>query len=328
MTTAPPLPGDVGVVLLNMGGPSSEDEVGPFLRELFDDPAILGVPWPVRPALGAWISWRRAPHAKERYRRLGGRSVLLDACREQAEALRLRLSCPVREVMRYRQPDAKSVLNELVEQGVSRLVALPLYPQYSTTTTATSLADLRAAADARGMEVAEVRSYPTHPGLVAALADGLRGALAELPALGDTRLHLLLTAHGIPVSRVRRGDTYPEEVAATAAAVAATVDPPLDWSLAYQSRVGPARWLEPSIEDEVSRLAAEGVRALVVQPLTFTSENLETLDDLDRELAEHARGLHISLFRRGAAPGIHPLYIGALAELATVAATDAGWMTS
>ncbi len=325
MTRAKPLADDIGVVLLNMGGPASEDEVGDFLLQLFNDRAILGVPWPLRPLLASWITWRRTPHARERYRRLGGRSVLLEACRQQAAAVQTELGRPVREVMRYSRPDAGPVLDEMVEQGIKRVVALPLYPQFSTTTTASSLADLAAAAEAREIEVAEVRSYPTHPGFVEALADGLRGALGELPALGSTRLHLLLTAHGIPLSRVQQGDPYPQEVTATASAVAAKVDPPLDWSLAYQSRVGPAKWLEPCIEAEVTRLAESGIRALVVQPLTFTSENLETLDDLDRELAEHARNLHITLFRRGAAPGTHPAYIRTLADLATQAAAEAGW---
>ena len=319
------LPDDIGVVLLNMGGPSAEEEVPAFLRELFNDPAILGVPWPLRPALAEWITWRRTPSSQERYRRLGGASPLLATCADQAAALQERLERPVRPAMRYLHPDANDALEDLAAQGVHRVVAIPLFPQYSTTTTQTAFDALESVARERKMEIAVVRSYPDHPGLITALVDAVGEAAEALPALGPARAHLLLTAHGIPLSRVQKGDPYPAEVTATARALAEALELDTPWSLAYQSRVGPTRWLEPSVEDEVRRLAEDGVRALVVQPLSFTSENLETLDDLDRDLAEFARNAHISLFRRGAAPGCHPEFIGALEQLAKRCISGAGW---
>ena len=314
-----------GVVLLNMGGPAAVGEVRTFLRELFNDPAILGVPWPIRPALAEYIVWKRGPASAERYRRLGGRSPLLQACDEQADALAEQLGWPVRVAMRYLRPSAGEALDALQAEGVTRVVALPLFPQYSTTTSETALAVLDEAALVRDMEVVEIPSYPDAPGLIEALADSVAVAAEELPALGPARAHLLLTAHGIPLRRVQKGDPYPSEVVATATALTDVLELDTPWSLAYQSRVGPTRWLEPSVEDEVRRLAADGVRALVVQPLSFTSENLETLDDLDRDLAEVARNAHISLYRRGAAPGCHPAFIGALADLAGRRAVEAGW---
>ena len=320
------LASDVGVVLLNMGGPASEEDVRPFLQELFNDPAILGVPWPVRPLLAGFIAWRRAPHSEERYRRLGGTSPLLDACAEQARALEELLGCPVRPAMRYRHPSVTEALDALERRGVRKLIALPLFPQYSTTTTATALDALRRATSAREVEVAEVEAYPALDGLVAALAEAVTDAATSLPALGDTGAHLLFVAHGIPLSRVRRGDPYPDHVATTANAVVERLGIDLPWSLAFQSRVGPARWLEPDVDGEVRRLAGQGVRALVVQPLSFTSENLETLDDLDRDLAETAREARITLFRRGAAPGTHPAYIGGLRDLAVELARERGWV--
>ncbi len=326
MTESVQLADDVGVVLLNMGGPASEDDVRPFLQELFNDPAILGVPWPIRPLLAGFISWRRAPHSTERYRRLGGKSPLLEACIDQAVALQELLGRPVRAAMRYRHPSMGEALDALLRRDVTRVIALPLFPQYSTTTTATALAALHRAAEPREMEVAAVDAYPDLPGLVEAHAQAVEDALASLPALGDATPHLLFVAHGIPLSRVRNGDPYPEQVAATANAVVERMGPDLPWSLAFQSRVGPARWLEPDVEDEARRLAGKGVRALIVQPLSFTSENLETLDDLDRDLAEVAREAHITLFRRGAAPGTHPAYMAGLRDLALDTAREQGWL--
>ena len=314
-----------GVVLLNMGGPATVGEVRPFLRELFNDPAILGVPWPIRPMLAEYIVWKRGPASAERYRRLGGSSPLLQACEEQRSALAEQLGWPVQVAMRYLHPNAGEALDALQDEGVTRVVALPLFPQYSTTTSETALAALDEAVVVREMEMVEVRSYPDAPGLIEALIDAVAVAAEELPALGPARAHLLLTAHGIPLNRVQKGDPYPTEVVATARALTDALELDAPWSLAYQSRVGPARWLEPSVEDEVQRLAADGVRALVVQPLSFTSENLETMDDLDRDLAEVARNAHISLYRRGAAPGCHPAFIGALADLVRRRATEAGW---
>jgi protoporphyrin/coproporphyrin ferrochelatase len=325
MTDVPQLASDVGVVLLNMGGPESEEDVRPFLQELFNDPAILGVPWPVRPLLAGFIAWRRAPHSRERYRRLGGSSPLLGACAEQARALEALLGCPVRAAMRYRHPSAAEALDSLQRRGAQRVIALPLFPQFSTTTTATALDAIGRAADAISMDLASVEAYPALDGLIEALAEAVTEAAASLPALGDVGAHLLFVAHGIPLSRVRRGDPYPDQVATTASAVVDRLGIDLPWSLAFQSRVGPARWLEPDMEDEVRRLADQGVRALVVQPLSFTSENLETLDDLDRDLAEVARDARITLFRRGAAPGTHPAYIGGLRDLALELAQERGW---
>ena len=316
-----------GVALLNMGGPAGPDEVEPFLRELFADPAILGVPWPVRPLLAGWIARRRAPHSALRYERHGGASPLLAATADQATALEDRLGWPVAVAMRYGRPTSREALDELARRGVARVVALPLYPQYSTTTSATSLEALRQAAAVRGMALAEVESYPELPGLLDAIEGAVETQLAAARADGDdARIHLLFAAHGIPLSRVRRGDPYPGQVASTARAVGERLD--LPWSLAFQSRVGPARWLEPTVEDEVDRLAADGVETLVVQPLTFVSENLETLDDLDRELAAHASERGIHRFLRGAAPGTDPAFIGGLAELARARAAAAGWRTT
>jgi protoporphyrin/coproporphyrin ferrochelatase len=317
-----PLPDGVGVALLNMGGPADLDAVEPFLRELFSDPAILGAPWPVRPLLASWIARRRAPHSRIRYARHGDASPLLAATAEQARALEAQLGCPVVVAMRYGRPTSDEALEELATRGISRVIALPLYPQYSTTTSATSLAALRDAVGQRELEIAEVASYPELPGLVDALA---RAAAARLEQAGDAPgIHLLFAAHGIPLSRVRGGDPYPEQVNATARAVAERLDVP--WSLGFQSRVGPVRWLEPSVDEEVDRLAGEGIGVLVVQPLTFVSENLETLDDLDRELADRAAERGIGRFLRGAAPGTDPAFIEGLADTAVQRAAASGWL--
>ena len=313
------------VVLLNMGGPSSLDEVEPFLKELFSDPAILGMPGPLRRMLAGRIARKRAPHSRERYERYGGMSPLLDNTRAQSGALQEELGCPVREVMRYGQPGADAVLAGLAELSIDQLVAVSLFPQYSTTTSKTALDNLAGAAARAGMTVATVESYPTHEGLVQALAEAAVGALEGTRASGSANPHLLFAAHGIPLSRVRRGDPYPREVEATCQAIATGLGLTDSWSLAFQSRVGPTRWLEPAVETEVKRLAATSTDGIAVQPVTFVCENLETMDDLDRDLAREVRDAGIAHFQRGAAPGVHPAFIGTLATLAREAASARGW---
>ncbi len=314
------------VVLLNMGGPASLDQVEPFLKELFSDPAILGMPGPLRRILAARIARKRAPHSRERYERYGGMSPLLDNTRAQSGALQDVLGCPVREVMRYGQPGADAVLAGLADLQIHQLVAVSLFPQYSTTTSKTALDNLAAAAARANMSLTTVESYPTHEGFVRALSEA-GGEALEGVTDGSSRPHLLFAAHGIPLSRVRRGDPYPREVEATCQAVAGSLGISESWSLAYQSRVGPTRWLEPSVEAEVRRLAGAGVDGIAVQPVTFACENLETMDDLDRDLAREVQDVGIAHFRRGAAPGVHPAFIDTLATLAREAALSQGWYT-
>lgn len=281
------------IVLFNLGGPDSPEAVRPFLFNLFNDPAIIGAPGPIRWALARFISWRRAPVAREIYANIGGRSPLLENTEAQARALQAALSdlgaVEVFIAMRYWHPLTEEAVAEVAAYGPDRVLLLPLYPQYSTTTSGSSIGAWRVAAAAAGLAVptTTVCCYPTEPGFVAELAGLLRPALEKAGARGKPRL--LFSAHGLPKKIVDGGDPYQWQVEASAAAVAEALgDPDLDWVVCYQSRVGPLEWIGPSTEDEIGRAGADG-RPVVVLPIAFVSEHSETLVELDieyRHLAE------------------------------------------
>lgn len=300
----------LGLVLLDFGGPERPSDVRPFLTHLFLDPAILPVPGPVRALLARLIAWRRAPVATARYARIGGHSPGPAQVRNRATWLQRVLGDRflVRCAFRYVPPFCDEVVEGLAQGGVRRLVALPSFPQRSFTTTDSCLGALQEAALARGMEVVPVVSYPDHPGLVEALAGGIRPLLTP-------GAHLLLVAHGLPERLLKGGDPYLDEVHRTVHAVVASLGPGLSWSLAFQSRLGPVAWVGPAIEDEIRRLGSEGVKALVVAPVSFTTENLETLYDLDLEAAHLARAAGIQAYARAPAPTDQAPFLGALVDL-------------
>jgi ferrochelatase len=309
----------LAVVLFNLGGPDRPEAVKPFLRNLFSDPAILRVPALLRKPLAAAIAGRRAVAAREIYAKLGGGSPLLPNTIAQAQALESALG-DAEEVrafpcMRYWHPRAEAVAAEVKAFAPTRLVLLPLYPQFSTTTTASSLADWQAAAMRAGISVpaSAVCCYPTEPGFVAALADGIGRALEQ--GGGSHPVRLLLTAHGLPERVVAAGDPYQRHVEDTAAAVVRTLRVPnLDWQVCYQSRVGPLRWIAPATDDEVRRAGREG-RGVVMAPIAFVSEHSETLVELDMEYGHLARESGVPSYRRVPTVSTHPAFIAGLASL-------------
>jgi ferrochelatase len=306
----------VAVVLFNLGGPDGPEAVKPFLRNLFSDPAILSVPALLRRPLAAAIAGRRAVAAREIYAKLGGGSPLLANTMAQARALEAALADlgAVRAFacMRYWHPRAEEVAAEVKAFAPERLMLLPLYPQFSTTTTASSLADWQAAAKRAGLAVpvSAVCCYPSEPGFVAALAEGIRSAFQASPGA-----RLLLTAHGLPERVVAAGDPYQRQVEDTAAAVVRALglaDP--DWTVCYQSRVGPLRWIGPATDEEVRR-AGRDQRAVVMAPIAFVSEHSETLVELDMEYAHLARESGVPSYRRVPTVSTHPAFIAGLAGL-------------
>lgn len=303
----------LGVVLLGMGGPASPGSVEPFLESLFSDPAILPLPAPLRTRLASLIARRRGPAARERYGLLGGGSPIHARTEAQVEALGRRLGpgYEVRHVFRYSPPRAAAVASDLAAAGVDRVVAVSTYPQRSYSTIDSSLADLRAALRGRGITCTAVTSYPVDAGFVRSLATGTAEALA---GAGRTA-HVVMVAHAIPRRNVRRGDPYCAEVERTARALARTLPDGTHWHLAYQSRVGPVGWVGPDLTSILRRLGDDGVRSIVVVPLSFTSEHLETLVELDLEARETAQVNGIGEYVRVDAPGIHPAFIDMLARL-------------
>lgn len=306
------------VVLMNLGGPDSLDAVEPFLFNLFSDPAILRLPRLLRLALARLIARRRVGTARHIYARLGGASPLLANTEAQAHALDALLGAGFRSfiAMRYWHPTSAETARAVAEWGPDEIVCLPLYPQCSTTTTASSLAEWRRAAARIGLDppTRVVRSYPVEDGFVTALAGLIRPALA-LSRGQQKPPRLLLTAHGLPQRIVDAGDPYPQQVEATArAVVAALAQPGLDWVVCYQSRVGPLKWLGPYTDAEIRRAGADGV-PLVVAPISFVSEHSETLVELDLDYRELAERSGVPAYLRVATVGVEPAFVAGLAAL-------------
>jgi ferrochelatase len=307
-------------VLLNLGAPDDEEDIHRYIQRLLSDSQVMPLPWPMRSLAARLIAGRRAAVATQHYRAIGGRSPLGAQTRAQAEALRAALggSVPVRYAFTHSTPCADQVLPDMAKAGLRRVVAVPAYPQAARSTSGSALLHITRAAARAGVQVRTVHSFPEAPGYIEALAD------LALPLLSPGT-HLVFSAHGLPARAVRRGERYLEEVARTVSALAQLLPAGTRHSLAFQSRVGPMSWIGPNLTEEVTRLAGEGVRSLVVAPISFVCENLETLYELDIELAAHAAECGITAFARVPAPGCHPAFIRELARLVHNEARAAGW---
>lgn len=310
------------VVLLNLGGPDKPESVEPFLFNFFRDPAIIDAPNPIRWLIAKLIQKRRGPVAREIYSHLGGGSPILKLTEAQAEALQAELGevagghefrCFV--CMRYWHPMSPEVARQVKEYGADRVVLLPLYPQYSTTTTGSAIKAWREAAADAGLTAVEhlVCCYPDHPGFVEAMAELARPVIEEARADGTPRL--LLSAHGLPKQIIEKGDPYQRQIEQSAKAIVErlAIDG-LDHLVSYQSKVGPLEWLGPSTEDEIERAGRDQV-SLVVLPVAFVSDHSETLVELDIEYRELAEEKGVPGYRRVPALNSHPAFIACLADL-------------
>ena len=309
----------IAIVLFNLGGPDSPQAIRPFLRNLFNDPAIIRAPGPVRWLLSYWISFRRAPVAREIYQHLGGKSPLLELTRQQAMALEETFSGEddVRTFvsMRYWHPMSDETVSEVKTFNPDRIILLPLYPQFSTTTSGSSFTDWRRAAADAGLKVptATVCCYPDEPGFIGSIAHLTRQALSDAEECGTPRV--LFSAHGLPRKIVDGGDPYPRQVEQTAAAVVEALNiTGLDWTVCYQSRVGPLEWIGPATDDEIKRAGREG-KPLVIVPIAFVSEHSETLVELDIEYRELAVSAGVPSYHRVAAAGCQRDFIHGLKYL-------------
>ena len=318
----------LAVVLLNLGGPSSAAAIRPFLFNFFMDKNIIPLPKPLRYCLAKWISWRRGGGAASKsYGHLGGASPLLANTLAQAEALERTLrekatGARVFVSMRYWHPLAEQVVQEVAAFRPDKIVLLPLYPQFSTTTSFSSLQNWQQAAKKHGLELptAEICCYPLNAGFITASVELIRAALQEAPK----KTRLLLSAHGLPERVIKRGDPYQHQCEQTAAAIIRQLDiPGLDWQLCYQSRVGRLPWIGPSIEEALQKAAADKL-GVVVYPSAFVSEHIETLVEIDIEYRQRARQMGIPYFARVPTVGTHPKFIEGLRDLVLrAAAADA-----
>ncbi|WP_298745892.1 ferrochelatase [uncultured Brevundimonas sp.] len=310
----------IAVVLFNLGGPDDQASVRPFLFNLFNDPAIIGLPGPVRTPLARLISARREKAAQANYALMGGGSPLLPETRKQATALQQALAprLPGDEVrvfvaMRYWSPLTEETAADVAVFGPDDIVLLPLYPQFSTTTTESSLKRWNETYAGSG-ESRTVCCWPEARGWVEAQAAAIG---EQLDRAGERPVRVLFSAHGIPEALVRRkGDPYQEQVGSTVAAVVArlgSMGRRVDHAICYQSRVGPLKWLGPSTPEALEQAAADGLGAVVV-PIAFVSEHVETRVELDIEYGELAHRLGVAPYLRVPAVATAPAFVTALAE--------------
>lgn len=317
----------LAVVLFNLGGPDGPDAVEPFLFNLFKDPAIISAPGPLRWFLAKLISKRRAPFARDIYAHMGGKSPILVLTQDQSLALDavLRERFAGVEVksfvsMRYWHPFSNEVAAKVKDFAPDQIVLLPLYPQFSTTTTQSSIDDWVKTVAKINLDVPTKRicCYPTQPGFIKAQAKLLMEGIVAAQKSSEP-VRVLFSAHGLPKKIVDgKRDPYPDHVQLGANAIVdaatelgSTID---DWKICYQSRVGPLEWIGPSTDDEIERAGRDG-RALVILPIAFVSEHSETLVELDIEYKELAEKAGVKTYVRVPTVGTHADFIGGLADL-------------
>jgi ferrochelatase len=316
--------GRVGVLLLNLGGPEQLEDVRPFLFNLFSDPEIIRIPftWLQKP-LAWFISTSRARKSQENYKMIGGGSPLLRITEEQAQALRDCLrdrgqDAQIYVGMRYWHPFTEEAIARIKRDGITRLVILPLYPQFSISTSGSSFRLLEKIwqedAALQRIDYTVIPSWYKSPGYLQAMAQLIAGQLDQFA--NSDQVHIFFSAHGVPLSYVEEaGDPYQQEIEDCTRLIMQTLNRPNPHTLAYQSRVGPVEWLKPYTEEAIEELAAEGVENLLVVPISFVSEHIETLQEIDIEYRELAEQSGIHHFQRVPALNTHPIFITDLANL-------------
>lgn len=307
------------VVLFNLGGPSSQEEVKTFLFNLFYDPAILTLPNPFRYLLAKVISRKRLKKAKEIYSLLGGGSPILKNTKTQALALKRKLGSDYRVfiAMRYAPPLIEEVWEQVEAYSPQEIILLPLYPQFSTTTTGSSLKEWKKVSKGKSFSTHIIPSYPIEKGFLNALKERTIFHYQKAKKAGHPKV--LLTAHGLPEKFIQKGDPYQNQVEETANSLVNALEiSNLDFTLCYQSRVGPLKWTEPSLEEQVLK-ASEEKRPLVIVPISFVSEHSETLVELDISYRNMAYEKGCPSYHRVETVQTHPLFIKGLANLITCA---------
>jgi ferrochelatase len=316
--------GRVGVLLLNLGGPEQLEDVRPFLFNLFADPEIirLPVPWLQKPL--AWlISNSRAKQSQQNYSQIGGGSPLRRITEQQATALQQSLETAGQPAdiyigMRYWYPFTEEAIARIKRDRIEELVVLPLYPQYSISTSGSSFRLLQKLwkedPSLERIRYTVIPSWYARPGYVRAMAELIAQELDQLP--DPSKGHVFFSAHGVPVSYVEEnGDPYQREIEHCVDLIMQALGRSNQHTLAYQSRVGPVEWLQPYTEDAIEELAEQGVNDLVVVPISFVSEHIETLQEIDMEYREIAEEAGIETFRRVPALNTHPGFIDDMAKM-------------
>jgi ferrochelatase len=316
--------GRKGVLLLNLGGPERLEDVRPFLYNLFADPEIIRLPSPLLQAPLAWlISTSRAKKSQENYRKIGGGSPLRRITEAQAQALGEHLqeqghAIKVYVGMRYWHPFTEEAIAQIKRDQIEDLVILPLYPQFSISTSGSSFRLLERMwnqdPDLQKIKYTVVPSWYNCSNYLQAMADLIAQTIKQVKQ--PDQAHVFFSAHGVPISYVEEaGDPYQQEMEQCVVLIMNRLRRSNAYTLAYQSRVGPVEWLQPYTDEAIISLAEQGVKELVVVPISFVSEHIETLEEIDMEYREIAEESGIETFARVPAPGTDTTFIQALADL-------------
>jgi protoporphyrin/coproporphyrin ferrochelatase len=317
------MPEKIGVVLLNLGGPDSLDAVEPFLFNLFSDPDIIDFPgsFLFRKRLAKLISSRRAPGVKEQYREIGGKSPIKDHTLKQAslleESLNERFPAKVVVAMRYWRPSTEEAIAAIRKEGINKVILLPLYPQFSKATTTSSVKEWEKQLATSGSTLSWdlVESYYDHPTYIEAFVERINEGLMRFPEDRRADVNILFSAHGTPMKLVREGDPYSGHIAKTIAAIMDRGGYTQSSTLCYQSKVGPLKWLTPSTPDTIAELAGKGVKDMLLVPVAFASDHLETLFELGIEYRRQATERGVRQYEVTEGLNDSPRFIQALTEL-------------
>ena len=321
----------LGVLLLNLGGPDKLEDVRPFLYNLFSDPELIRLPSPLLQAPLAWlISTLRFKKSQRNYKKIGGYSPLRQITEAQAEALRSQLQLNGHAVnvyigMRYWHPFTEEAIAQIKKDKIEELVILPLYPQFSISTTGSSFSLIERIwqidPELQKIKYTVVPSWYDNSGYLQSMANLIAAKLDRVN--NPSEAYIFFSAHGVPVSYIEEaGDSYQKEIETCAALIMQKLNRPNPYKLAYQSRVGPVEWLQPYTEAAIAELAEQGVKELVVVPISFVSEHIETLEEIDMEYREIAEQAGIETFARVPAPDTDPAFIQALADIVLKALSD------
>jgi ferrochelatase len=307
---------DCGVLLLNLGGPDSLEAVEPFLYNLFSDKDIIRLP--LQKYTAKIISTRRAGKAKKNYQKIGGKSPILEITRNQSRALEEKLKesidCKCYIGMRYWHPTIEEGVWQAKSDGWDRLIVVPLYPHYSVATTGSCVNELERVMEKMGggLKVDVIEPYYDHKGYLDALAEKVEEGLMRFP--DRKTVHVIFSAHGLPQKFIDEGDPYIDHTKATINGIWERVGE-VRWHLAYQSRSGPVKWIGPETGEVIDRLAGEGAEDILVVPVSFVSDHIETLYEIDMLFKDRALKAGIKRFERTGALDTAPKFIDALADI-------------
>ncbi len=320
------------VILLNLGGPDSKNAIRPFLQNFFMDRNIIDLPLPFRYILAWLIAKKRSGReASESYGALGDKSPLLENSQAQAKALQKQLGKDFKTFvcMRYWHPMSPQIVREVRDWGADRIIILPLYPQFSTATTRSSLQVWKKAMFEVGYKcpTSTICCYPFNDGFIQASAENIKAKITGAAKDGYQNPRILFSAHGLPEKTIKGGDPYQWQCEQGAEKIAAALDLKKEnWAICYQSRVGPMKWIGPSLDEELLR-AVQDKKAVVIYPHAFTQEHVETLVELDIEYKEEANHMGLKGYYRAETVGTHPAYIEGLTALIYAHLNEAGVKT-